>query len=121
MVRSQIISIVMSMSYLVYIAVFGAAAVAYLWLRDARVFYRTGLAGYRKSAYYGVFYTALSLTGVLFALRGLDLIGLGLILLALYLQGGIKKEKKQIWSEKSTTADRILGKAERPVRKTRQK
>ncbi|MDD1708290.1 MAG: ABC transporter permease, partial [Methanoregulaceae archaeon] len=33
------------MSYLVYIALFGAAVVFFLWLRDARIFYRTGLSG----------------------------------------------------------------------------
>lgn len=101
----------MAYSYLIYIALFGVAVVAYLWLRDARIFFRTGLAGYRKAAYYGVFYTALSLTGLLFEFRGYELIGLGLILLALYLQGRISRERRDIWSEKATTADRILGKA----------
>ena len=52
------------MSYLVYVAWFGAAAVALLWLRDARIFWRTGLAGYRTAAYRGVLYTALALAGV---------------------------------------------------------
>jgi len=35
------------MSYLVYIALFGAAVVFFLWLRDARIFYRTGLSGFQ--------------------------------------------------------------------------
>ncbi|MBN2734982.1 MAG: ABC transporter permease [Methanomicrobiaceae archaeon] len=101
----------MAYSYLIYIGLFGCAAVTYLWLRDARIFFRTGFTGYRKAAYYGVFYTALSLTGLLFVFREYDLVGLGLILLALYLQGRIKKEKDRIWSEKSTTMDRLLGNA----------
>ncbi|MCX6697828.1 MAG: ABC transporter permease, partial [Methanoregula sp.] len=41
------------MSYLIYVAMFGAAVVIFLWLRDARIFFRTGLSGYRKAAYWG--------------------------------------------------------------------
>ena len=52
------------MSYLVYIALFGAAVVFFLWLRDARIFYRTGHPGYRKAAYRGVLFGALALLGV---------------------------------------------------------
>ncbi|UUX91695.1 ABC transporter permease [Methanoplanus endosymbiosus] len=99
----------MTYSYLLYVTVFGAATVTYLWLRDARIFYRTGYPGYRKAAYYGVFYTALSLTGVLFALRGEELISLILVLIALFFQGRIEKEKDKIWSKTSTALDRILG------------
>ena len=33
------------MSYLIYVAAFGTAAVIFLWLRDARIFFRTGLPG----------------------------------------------------------------------------
>jgi len=99
----------MTYSYLLYVTVFGAATVTYLWLRDARIFYRTGYSGYRKAAYYGVFYTALSLTGVLFAIRGEELISLILVLIALFFQGRIEKEKDKIWSKSSTTLDRILG------------
>ncbi|WOF15401.1 ABC transporter permease [Methanoplanus sp. FWC-SCC4] len=99
----------MTYSYLLYIGVFGAAVITYLWLRDARIFYRTAFPGYRKAAYYGVFYTALGLTGLLFVFRGYELVGLGMILLALYLQGNIQKEKDHLWSKDSTTLDRILG------------
>ncbi|EHQ36836.1 hypothetical protein [Methanoplanus limicola] len=99
----------MTYSYLLYVTVFGAAVVTYLWLRDARIFYRTGYPGYRKAAYYGVFYTALSLTGVLFALRGEELISLILVLIAIFFQGRIEKEKDKIWSKTSTMTDRILG------------
>jgi hypothetical protein len=99
----------MTYSYLLYVTVFGAAVVTYLWLRDARIFYRTGYPGYRKAAYYGVFYTALSLTGILFALRGEELISLILVLIAIFFQGRIEKEKDKIWTKTSTMADRILG------------
>ena len=85
----------------------------YLWLRDARIFYRTGLPGYRKAAYYGVFYSALSMTGVLFIYRNNDFIGLGLVLLSLYMQGRIEKEKDRIWTKDSSTIDRALGKTPR--------
>ena len=95
------------MSYLVYIALFGAAVVFFLWLRDARIFYRTGYAGYRKAAYRGVLYGALALVGI--AVTGwssLELLGLGLILAALYLQGREAREK--IWKNEGTM-DRLLG------------
>ena len=41
----------MASTYLLYVAVFGALVIAYLWLMDARIFYRTGLPGYRRAAY----------------------------------------------------------------------
>jgi len=96
-----------------YIGMFGAAVIFYLWLRDARIFYRTGLPGYRKAAYYGVFYSALSMLGVLFIIRNNDFIGLGLVLLALYMQGRIEKEKDRIWNKDSPVIDRALGKTPR--------
>jgi hypothetical protein len=97
------------MSYLVYIALFGAAVVFFLWLRDARIFYRTGYPGYRKAAYRGVLFGALALLGV--AVTGwssLEMLGLGLILLALYLQG--REEREKVWKDEGTIA-RFLGKA----------
>lgn len=97
------------MSYLVYIALFGAAVVFFLWLRDARIFYRTGYPGYRKAAYRGVLFGALALLGV--AVTGwssLEMLGLGLILLALYLQG--REERERVWKQEGTM-DRFLGKA----------
>lgn len=96
-----------------YIGVFGAAVICYLWLRDARIFFRTGLPGYRKAAYYGVVYTALGMAGVLFVYRTYDFVGLGLVLLALYLQGRIEKERDQIWGPGSSAIDRALGKTSR--------
>ena len=98
------------MDYLVYIAIFGAAVTVYLWLRDARIFFRTGLPGYRKAAYQGVLFGALATLGIFFAIYALDLLGLGLILAALYLQGRIQKEK--IWGNEDTF-DRLTGAAPR--------
>lgn len=103
----------MSYSMFFYIGVFGAAVIFYLWLRDARIFYRTGLPGYRKAAYYGVIYSTISILGAFFVYRGYDFIGLGLVLLALYMQGRIEKEKDRIWTKDSSTIDRALGKTPR--------
>jgi len=99
------------MDYLVYIAIFGAAATLFLWLRDARIFFRTGLQGYRKAAYWGVLYSALATLGIFFAAFALDLLGLGLVLAALYLQGRIVREK--IWNNEGTM-QRFLGSVPRP-------
>ena len=97
------------MSYLVYIALFGAAVVFFLWLRDARIFYRTGFLGYRKAAYGGVLYGALALLGVAITVwSSLELLGLALILAALYLQG--RETRENVW-KKEGTMDRLLGKA----------
>ena len=52
------------MTYLIWVAMFGTAATLFLWLRDARIFSRTGLPGYRKAAYHGVLYGALAITGI---------------------------------------------------------
>jgi len=96
------------MSYLVYVALFGAAVVFFLWLRDARIFYRTALPGYRKAAYRGVLYGALALLGVAVTIFSLELLGLGLILAALYLQG--RETRERVWTSEGTL-DRVLGKA----------
>ncbi len=101
------------MSYLIYVAMFGTAAVLFLWLRDARIYYRTGLPGYRKAAYHGVGYGALATLGGAFTLTmpGFELLGLGLILAAMYLQGRIVREK--VWG-KEDTFTRFLGSVPRP-------
>lgn len=104
----------MASTYLLYVAVFGALVIAYLWLRDARIFYRTGLPGYRRAAYLGVLYTALGLLGIYFAFAQAEFIGLGIILLALYIQGRVKREK--VFGKDATTTDRLLGTA-RPLQK----
>jgi hypothetical protein len=94
------------MTYLTYIAMFGAAVTIFLWLRDARIFFRTGLPGYRKAAYHGVVYGAIATLGVMLAVSMLELLGLGLILGALYLQGRIEREK--VWGSEGTI-QRLLG------------
>jgi hypothetical protein len=101
------------MSYLIYVAMFGTAAVLFLWLRDARIYFRTGLPGYRKAAYHGVGYGALASLGGAFTLTmpNFELLGLGLILAAMYLQGRIVREK--IWG-KEDTFTRFLGSVPRP-------
>jgi hypothetical protein len=104
------------MTYLTYVAIFGAAACIFLWLRDARIFFRTGLSGYRKAAYWGVGYGALATLGVAFTEYMLELLGLGLILGALYLQGRIEREK--VWGSEGTF-QRFLGSV--PIRRANKK
>jgi hypothetical protein len=94
------------MTYLAYVAVFGVGGVLFLWLRDARIFFRTGLAGYRKAAYHGVIYGALSIIGGACVMFSLELLGLGLILAALYFQGKIVREK--IWGDEGWF-ERVMG------------
>jgi hypothetical protein len=96
------------MTYLIVVAMFGTGTTLFLWLRDARIFFRTGLPGYRKAAYYGVLYGALASLGYLVALtmESFELLGLGLILAALYLQGKIEREK--VWKNE-TTLGRFFG------------
>jgi hypothetical protein len=104
------------MTYLTYIALAGAAATIFLWLRDARIFFRTGLPGYRKAAYWGVVYGAVATLGVAFAVYMLELLGLGLILGALYLQGRIEREK--VWGSEGLL-QRFLGSV--PIRRANKK
>ena len=101
------------MTYLVWVAVFGTAATLFLWLRDARIFFRTGLPGFRKAAYHGVLYGALATLGsmVTLTMPAFELLGLGLILAALYLQGKIEREK--VWKDQGTL-ERFLGSVPRP-------
>jgi hypothetical protein len=96
------------MTYLIWVAAFGTAATIFLWLRDARIFFRTALPGYRKAAYHGVLYGALASLGLLVTLtmENFEILGLGLILAGMYLQGKIEREK--IWKNESTM-DRFLG------------
>ena len=101
-----------SLDPLFFGGLFGACAVSFLWLRDTRIFVRTGQPGYRKAAYQGVLITALSWFGC--ALCGmLDVtllyLGIGLILLALYLQSRIKKE--DVWVGNESAWKRLIGSA----------
>ena len=98
------------MSYLFYIALFGVLVVFFLWLRDMRIFVRTGLPGFRRAAYRGVLYTALSIfgAGLIAIYPGIDIMGTGIMLLGLFLQG--KEEREKIWTNEPTS-DRLLGTA----------
>lgn len=101
-----------SLDPIFFVGLFGACAVSFLWLRDTRIFVRTGLPGYRKAAYQGVLITALAWVGC--SLCGmLDVtllyLGIGLILLSLYLQSRIKKE--DVWVGNESALKRFIGSA----------
>ncbi|MCQ8893678.1 MAG: ABC transporter permease [Methanolinea sp.] len=103
------------MSYLVYVAAFGISVAFFLWLRDTRIFVRTGLSGYRAAAYRGILHCALALLGFLFTYTSspvfpTELVGLGIILAALYLQGRVQRER--VFSDEGTW-DRLTGRAPR--------
>jgi hypothetical protein len=106
------------MTYLVYVAMFGAAAVIFLWLRDARIFFRTGLPGYRKAAYWGVLYGALAGFGLQITWRvpDFEILGLGLILAGMYLI--TRQTKEKVWKNEGTL-QRFLGSV--PVNRTNKK
>ena len=104
------ILITLAMTYLVWVAGFGALVTYYFWFRDIRIFFRTGLPGYRAAAYHGVLYATLSLVALNVALVWDEIVGLGLVLLSLYLQGREKREK--VFSG-MPALDRFLGRAPR--------
>jgi hypothetical protein len=108
------------MSYLIFVAAFGTIGVFFLWIRDARIFYRTGLPGYRTAAYRGVVYGAIALLGFLITYfsEPFEVVGLGIILAALYLQGRDVRERP--WKNE-TKLDRLLGRAEIKPEKKRTK
>ena len=85
------------MDILFYISLFGSAVCIFLWLRDIRIWARTGLSGFRKASIYGVGYTALATlgTGIAFLWPDVSVLGTGIVLLALYLQG--REEREKIW------------------------
>jgi hypothetical protein len=98
------------MTYLLAVAAFGTAAVYFLWLRDVRILLRTGLPGYRRAAYRGVLYAALALLGFFIALWVEESVGIGVAVLALFLQG--RGERERIWTGE-TTGERLLGSVRR--------
>lgn len=97
----------MASTYLLYVTIFGVFGVAYLWLRDARIFYRTGDQTYRKAAYMGVLFTAFASMGIYFAYQEAEFIGLGIVLIALYLQGRVERTK--LFGSDASATDRLLG------------
>ena len=110
MKKRIIISIGMTFNYPLYITGFGTAVVFFLWFRDVRIFYRTCLQGYRTAAYQGVIFGAIALLALSVALwwSGQIFLAYALVLLALYLQGRVAREK-DIWEEDSSAIDRLLG------------
>ena len=103
-------------SYLFYIALFGAAVCMFLWLRDIRIYTRTALPGYRSAARSGILHTALATAGAgeVLLFPSADILGVGIVLLGLYLQGKEKREK--IFTTEQPVLERFLGKA--PVRRS---
>jgi hypothetical protein len=97
-----------------YVVTLGAIVVSFLWLRDARIFARTGLTGYRKAAYQGVIYTAVGWTASAVASLGdgtFLYLGCGLVLLALYLQSRI--QRGDVWKGGESAWERFTGAAPR--------
>ncbi len=104
---------------ILFIGIFGALTVSFLWIRDARIFARTGANGYKKAAYRGVLFTALGWLGC--CLCGLTeqtfyFLGMGCVLLALYLQSRIKREN--VWNSDESAWKRFIGSAPRTADKT---
>ncbi|MDG6257729.1 MAG: ABC transporter permease [Methanomicrobiaceae archaeon] len=108
----------MAQGILFYVAVFGTFTVAFLWLRDVRIFARTAYSGYRTASYRGVLYTALSLAGLAAANFWSEFVGVGLVLLALYLQGEAPRETN-IWTGETAT-ERFFGSVRRRTDKASQ-
>jgi len=106
------------MDYLVFIAGFGAVVTYFLWFRDMRIFRRTGLTGYRVAALHGLAWVTLALVAVDVALIWDPIVGIGLVLLALYLQGREKREK--VFDGSEPAFDRLLGKTGRRKDKERE-
>lgn len=106
-----------------FVSIFGALAVSFLWLRDARIFFRTGYDTYRKRAYWGVLLTALAWVGCALCKipeQALYFLGIGLVLLALYLQSRMKKDNvwngdESAWKRFTGCAPRRIGPGMRPV------
>jgi len=87
------------MSILFLISVFGVLVCIFLWLRDIRIWARSLLPGYRKASIHGVYPTALATTGagIVYLCPEVSILGTGVVLLGLYLQG--KEEREKIWTD----------------------
>jgi hypothetical protein len=107
------------MSYLIAVAAFGCLAVFFLWGRDIRIAVRTGNPAYLSAARMDVLYSIIALTGFFITANGiLEILGLGIILLALYLQG--RTPRKVDWGNAHWT-DRALGRAPLPKNNGKEK
>jgi hypothetical protein len=97
-----------------YIIIFGAIVVSFLWLRDTRIYARTGLTRYREVAYQGSILTALGWFSV--AIAGLSdaiflYLSCGLIFLVLYHQS--RNPQGDIWKGDESAWQRFTGEAPR--------
>lgn len=105
------------MSILFPISLFGALVCIFLWLRDIRIWARTGLSGYRNASIQGIFQTAFATLGVgitYFWSEEASILGAGIVMLALYLQG--KGEREKIWTNEPAIT-RLLGDVPRNTNK----
>lgn len=103
-----------------YIVAFGAIVVSFLWLRDTRIFVRTGIFGYRKAAYQGVLFSAIGwFASAIAGFSGTIFIylGCGLVLLAMYLQSRIVRG--DVWKGHESALQRLTGAA--PIPDSRRK
>lgn len=94
------------MDILFLVTCFGAAVTIFLWLRDLRIYGRTGLPLYRKAALRGVFWMALATAGIAVLEFGMPFLGIGFVLAALYLQG--RDEREKIWTSEGNL-ERFFG------------
>jgi len=101
---------------LFWISLFGVAVCIYLWLRDIRIWVRSGLPGYRKAAIKGIFEAPLATlgAGIAYLWPEISILGTAIVLLALYLQG--KETREKVWTTEPPVA-RFFGSA--PVQRTK--
>ena len=101
-----------AMTILFPVSLFGAIVCICLWLRDIRIWARTGLPGYRNAAKRGVLQSALASAGagIVWFWPQVAILGTGVVLLALYLQG--KEVKEKIWTNEPALT-RFFGSAPR--------
>ncbi|WP_300984830.1 ABC transporter permease [Methanospirillum sp.] len=87
------------MNILFLISVFGMIVFIFLWLRDIRIWTRSLLPGYRKASIHGVYQAALATAGagIVYVWPHVTILGTGIVLLALYLQG--REEREKIWTD----------------------
>lgn len=92
----------------IYIAAFGFAAIIFLTLRDIRIYHRTKLVSYRKGALRGMVAGALAWIGLVVTAANPDnpVIGLTIMLVAIYLNG---KGKREDVFGNAPLAKRVLG------------
>lgn len=82
------------MNIYIYIALFGFVSIIFLTLRDIRIYHRTKLESYRKGALRGMVAGALAWIGLIVTAANPTnpVIGLTIILVAIYINGKGKRE-----------------------------